>query len=133
MFVVSGKLSDKSLIKSGVSEKGAWRVIVFLIEKTRKRKPIKIPIVAKGKLAEKIDGIMVGEKLTVRFFIEGKKFNDRYYTDCIAIEIEKYTPKAKYQYGQVMVNDQVFQEGSEEFLPDSHLFTEIESKDGESE
>jgi len=50
MFIVTGKLSNKSNIKTGVSEKGAWKIINFLIEKTRKRKPIKIPITAKEKI-----------------------------------------------------------------------------------
>ena len=97
MFVVTGKLSGKSFIKQGVSEKGAWKIITFLIDKTRNRKPIKIPITAKGKLADKIEQIPAGEKLVVRFFIEGKKYNDKYFTECVAYEIEKYVPKAKYR------------------------------------
>lgn len=122
MFTVTGKLSDKSLVKSGVSEKGAWRIIVFLIEKTRKRKVIKIPITAKGKLAERIDNIAIGEKLTVRFFIEGNKYNDKYFTNCIAIEIDKYVPKKIFEHGQVTFGNEVFDENQMEFKDDRHLF-----------
>ena len=122
MFTVTGKLSDKSLVKSGVSEKGAWKIIVFLIEKTRKRKAIKIPITAKGKLAERIDNIAIGEKLTVRFFIEGNKYNDKYFTNCIAIEIDKYVPKKTFEHGQVTFGNEVFNENEIEFKDDRHLF-----------
>ena len=115
MFVVTGKLSNKSIIKAGVSEKGSWKIINFLIQKTRNRKPIKIPIIAKGKLAEKIDSIPLGEKVVVRFFIEGKKFNDKYYTDCIATDIEKFVSKTKIMLG--MHKDEDF-----EFTKDNTLF-----------
>ena len=64
MFTVSGILSDKSLVKTGVSEHGAWKITQFLIEKTRRKKKIKIPITAKGALANKIDTIAIGERLT---------------------------------------------------------------------
>jgi hypothetical protein len=115
MFIVTGKLSNKSNIKTGVSEKGAWKIINFLIEKTRKRKPIKIPITAKGKLAEKIESIALGEKIVVKFYIEGKKYNDKYFTDCVAIDIDKYVPKSKVLYGNVRDNDF-------EFTKDNNLF-----------
>jgi hypothetical protein len=115
MFSVIGRLSNKSYIKTGVSEKGAWKIISFLIQKTRKRKPIKIPIIAKGKLAEKIESIAIGEKLLIQFYIEGKKFNNKYYTDCIATEIDKYVPKSKIFVGQHKDDDF-------EFTKDNNLF-----------
>ena len=122
MFTVTGKLSNKSMMKTGVTEKGTWRVINFCIEKTRRRKPIKIPITAKGGLAEKIESIAIGEKITIRFFIEGKKYNDRYLTDCIAMEVEKYVPKAKY--GQVSFGEQTLNENEFEFSKDNSLFNQ---------
>jgi hypothetical protein len=122
MFTVTGKLSNKSLIKSGVSEVGAWKIVVFIIEKTRNRKPIKIPFTAKGKLAIKIDDIPIGEKITVDFYIEGKKYNERYYTDCVATSVDKYVPKKKYVHGQVSFGDDVFSDNSEFLGRDIHLF-----------
>lgn len=115
MFIVRGKLSSKSDIKTGVSENGSWKIITFLLEKTRRKKPIKIPITAKGKLAEKIESIALGEKLVVNFFIEGKKHNDRYFTNCIATDIDKYVPKSKVLYGKTNENDF-------EFIKDTNLF-----------
>jgi len=120
MFTVVGRLSNKSLVKSGVSENGAWRIIQFLVEKTRRGKQIKIPITAKGKLAELIDGIALREKITVRFFIEGKEYKGKYYTDCVAIEIEKYTPKAKFQYASSIGKEPT--ELDFELTQDNHLF-----------
>lgn len=125
MFTVSGILTDKSLVKSGVSEHGAWKITQFLIEKTRKKKKIKIPITAKGSLANKIDTIAIGERLTIRFFIEGNKYNDKYFTNCVAIEIDKYVPKKKWMYGEVAVGDKVFEDKSFEYKEDSNLFNSI--------
>lgn len=118
MFVVTGKLSDKSFVRTGVSEKGAWKIIHFLIEKTRRRKVIKIPLMAKGKLAEKIEGIAVGEKIVVHFFIEGKKYNEKYFTDCVATEIDKFVPKSKIKY------DFDIKTSDFEFEKDINLFNE---------
>jgi hypothetical protein len=129
MFVVTGKLSNKSLVKSGVSEHGAWKIVVFIIEKTRNKKPIKIPLTAKGKLAIKVDDIPIGEKITVEFFIEGKKYNDKYFTDCIATNVDKYVPKKKYIHGQVSMGNEVFSDDSELLDTDIHLFRE--EKDGQ--
>lgn len=118
MFVVTGKLSDKSFIRTGVSEKGAWKIIHFLIEKTRKRKIIKIPLIARGKLAEKLDGISVGEKVVINFFIEGKKYNDKYFTDCIATDIDKFVPKSRVRF------DPNIKDSDFEFNKDINLFNE---------
>ena len=109
-------------MKTGVSEKGTWRVINFCVEKTRRRKPIKIPIVAKGGLADKINEIALGEKITVKFFIEGKKYNDRYLTDCIALDVEKYVRRAKY--GQTTFGDETYNENQFEFNKDNSLFNQ---------
>jgi len=124
MFTVTGKLSNKSLIKSGVSDIGVWKVMMFLVEKTRNKKPIKIPFIAKGKMADKMDNIPVGEKVTVNFYIEGKPYNGKYFTDCIATEIDKYVPKKKWVHGQAAVGDEVFNDGSENLNTDIHLFKE---------
>ena len=122
MFTVSGILSDKSLVKSGVSEKGTWKIITFLIEKTRMKKKIKIPIIAKGKLADRIDGIAIGERLTIRFYIKGNQYNDKYFTDCIAIEIDKFISKKKWEHGAVSFGNEVFEDKNDELKQDSHLF-----------
>jgi hypothetical protein len=111
-------------MKSGITENGTWKVITFLIEKTRRKKPIKIPFVAKGKLAEKVESIVVGEKLTIRFYIEGKKYNDKYFTDCIAIEIDKFVTKSKYQFGSIAFGNEVFEDGHHELQKDNNLFNQ---------
>jgi hypothetical protein len=121
MFTVTGKLSNKSVLKTGVSEHGTWRVLNFCIEKTRKRKPIKIPITAKGSLAAKINDIAIGEKIRVTFFIEGKKHNDRYITDCVAIDVEKHVRKSKH-FGQESFHDLAKEEQRYEFTRDYSLF-----------
>ena len=122
MFTVRGKLSNKSLVKSGVSERGTWQIIQFLIEKTKNKKPIFIPVIAKGKLADKIDETPIGEKIKVEFYIEGKPYNGKYFTDCIATSIEKYVPKKKWIHGQVTFGNEVFDDTSLHLEKELHLF-----------
>ena len=124
MFIVTGKLSGKSVVKYGQSERGAWKIIQFLVKKTKNRKPITIPLTAKGKLAEKIESIALGEKITVNFFIEGNKYNDKYYTNCIATEVEKYIRKDKYKYGSVTFGNEVYEDKNDYLLIDNNLFNQ---------
>lgn len=124
MFVVTGKLSGKSVVKYGQSEKGSWKIIQFLIKKTRNRKLENIPFTAKGRLAEKIDSIALGEKVTIKFFIEGNKYNDKYFTNCIATEIDKYIKKEKYKYGSVSFGNEVYEDKSDYLLIDNNLFNQ---------
>lgn len=124
MFATSGILTNKSLVKSGVSENGTWKILSFLIKKTKFKKPILIPLIAKGKLAEKLDGIQIGEKIRVEFYIDGQKYNEKYYPNCIATDIEKYIPKKKFQYGQVSYDNEVFDDGKDNLTLDLHLFKE---------
>ena len=131
MFVVTGKLSNKSLVKSGVSDNGAWKIVMFLIEKTRNRKPIKIPLIAKGKLADKLDDIPIGERLKVQFFIEGKPYNGKYYTDCIATDIDKFVPKKKWVHGQASFGNEAFDDKSQDLNKDIHLFQQEEKENKE--
>jgi hypothetical protein len=124
MFIVTGKLSGKSVVKSGQSENGTWRIIQFLIKKTRNKKLENIPFTAKGKLAEKIDGILLGERITIRFFIEGSKYGDKYFTNCIATEVEKYVKKDKYKYGSVSFGNDLYNDETENLLKDNNLFNQ---------
>jgi len=124
MFTVTGKLSGKSVVKSGQSEKGTWRIIQFLIKKTRNKKMETIPFTAKGKLADKIDDIILGEKISVRFFIEGNKYGDKYFTNCIAVEVEKYVKKDKYKYGSVSFGNELYYDQTENLIKDNNLFNQ---------
>jgi len=124
MFFVTGKLSDKAFIKTGTSDYGKWTVIQFLITKKRKGKTIKIPITAKGKLAEKLDNFVVGEKLRIEFFIEGKEYNSKFYTECYAISIEKYVKKQYF----ITHGNEMF-EGEKDIIQiDNHIFKEQHTK-----
>jgi len=124
MFFVTGKLSDKAFKKTGVSENGAWTIIQFLIVKKRKGKPIKIPIIARGKLANKLDDFVVGEKLRIEFYIEGKEFNGKFYTECYALSIEKYVKKQYF----ITHGSEMF-EGEKDIIQiDNHLFKEQNTK-----
>jgi hypothetical protein len=124
MFSTSGILTNKSLVKSGSTENGTWKIIQFLIKKTKFDKPIYIPITAKGNLAAKIDNIAIKEKIRVEFYIEGKEYNGKYYTECIATDIDKHIPKKKYEHGQVSFGNEVYDDRSDNLRTDNHLFKE---------
>lgn len=126
MFFVTGKIVSKSLVKSGVSEKGAWKMITFLIEKTKHKKKIKIPFVAKGKLAEKVSEIVLGQRITIQFYIFGREHGGNYYPNVVATDVEKYVKKPKYtgHYD----NEKVWNSPNTFLQTESQLFTSDNAK-----
>ena len=95
MLKLNGRLISKSLIKSGVSEHGEWKIIEFVIERTYNRKKIKIAFTTGGKRAELVNSIEYKERITVTFIpscFYSEKHN-KHFTELKAIEIEKYVKK----------------------------------------
>ncbi|HWY13071.1 MAG TPA: DUF3127 domain-containing protein [Bacteroidia bacterium] len=132
MFKVIGKLVGKSLIKEGVSGEGrAWKIVQFLIEKTKNKKLIKIPFIAKGKLAEKVETIPYGERIKIEFFIKGSEYNKKWFTDAIATDVDKFVSKKKYEHGSVSYNNEAFNNADDFLNTDLQLFSKenTETKD----
>lgn len=95
MLKLNGKLISKSLIKSGVSERGAWKLIEFVIQRTYNKKKITIAFTAIGKITELINSIEMKERITVTFIPDchySAKHN-KHFTELKAIEVEKYVKK----------------------------------------
>ena len=61
---VNGKLVSKSLIKSGKSERGEWRIIEFVIQRTYNKKKIKVAFIASGKNADLVNNIEYNERIS---------------------------------------------------------------------
>lgn len=95
MFRVSGTLSAKTMLKKGISQKGSWKIATFLLKKTRQKKPIQIPLVARGYWAGVIDEMLTGEKINVEFYIESRKYNGRYYPNCVVTNIVRKEKRIK--------------------------------------
>lgn len=120
MLRIIGKLEGKSLIHEGVSEHGAWHIVRFFVEKTFRKKKIKIVFIAKGKLANLVFNIPLKEKIDIRFFPNCKEVNTKWYTELQAISVEKYVP-LNHQY-ITTVNNEVKYSPNFELGNDLQLF-----------
>lgn len=97
MFRVTGKLADKSILKEGTSTFGKWKIVTFTIAKQRNKKKIKLCFTAKGKLADLVTKIPYGEKLDILFYPDCKQVGERWYTEMIVIEVEKYVKQNRFE------------------------------------
>lgn len=112
MQEITGRLIYKSLVKSGKSEFGEWRIINFVIEKTFKGKRYQALFVAKGKWANFIDAVPHKERLRVNYIIDSKEFApSKWGTDLRVVEVEKYIKKAArpVYFNNEMVNKDEFE------------------------
>jgi len=128
MLKLSGRLISKSLIRSGVSEHGEWKIVEFVIQRTYNKKKIKIAFTASGKKADLINSISYKEKLTITFvpncFLSSK--HNKYFTELKAIEIDKWVKKHNHD---VYFNNERLNESDYELKKDNQL----PLKDGRSE
>jgi hypothetical protein len=119
MQKITGRLIHKSLVKSGKSEFGDWKIINFVIEKTFQKKKYKALFVAKGKWANFVDAIAYKERITVHFVIDSKEYApSKWGTDLRAIEIEKYVSK---NTPHVYFRDELVNKEDFEMKQDLHL------------
>jgi len=96
MFKTIGRIKSKNLLKSGVSEKGEWKLMEFTIQKTFNREPIEVAFVAIGKMAELVDRYKKGKKVVIYFFPKCKNWKGKWYTELKVLEIEDYVKKPKF-------------------------------------
>lgn len=91
---ISGRLISKSVVYTGQSARGSWRIIKFIIEKNICRKKRKIIFTSSGATADFVDLIPIKEKIKISYFPECKDLgNNRWVTDLKAISVEKYISK----------------------------------------
>lgn len=95
MLTLNGRLISKSLIKEGVGQHGAWKIMEFVIERTYNKKKIKVAFTVGGKNADLVNTISFKERITVDF-IPACHYSDKYkkyFTELKAISIQKYVKK----------------------------------------
>ena len=109
MLKTQGSLIDVSGIVSGTSKGGKdWSKREFVIE-TNDQFPKKICFTLFGDKADLIDGVALGETITVSFDVESREFNGKWYHNVNANGIEssvtntnKSTNNAASKYPPVM-------------------------------
>jgi hypothetical protein len=120
MQKIIGRMVHKSLVKSGKSEFGDWKIINFVIEKTFKKKKYKALFVAKGKWADFVDAIAYKERITVYYVIDSKEYApSKWGTDLRVVEVEKHVPKGTphVYFGNELVNKEDFEMKQDLHLP----------------
>lgn len=121
MQKINGKLISKSFIQTGTGQFGEWKKIDFTITKIFDKKKYTIPFQANGRLAELLNNIQLGERITIRYIPVGifSELKTKWWCNNKAIEIEKWTPKKKFVFE---VNGQKQNSDIEiEFAPDNQL------------
>jgi hypothetical protein len=103
MLSISGRIVNKSTLKSGDGEFGKWKIIQFVIAKTYAKKKVKIAFTAKGKWADFIDSVPKNEKIRIEFIPDCfySEKNSRYFTELRVISVEKWMPR-KYFNSEVL-------------------------------
>jgi len=120
MLKINGKLISKSIIKTGKNERGEWRVIEFVIEKTYNKKKRKVAFTAIGKNADLVNNIEYKERITVTFFPEcfySEKHN-KHFTELKAVGVEKYV---KRNIQDVIFNGEKLNQSDYELKRDNQL------------
>lgn len=119
MQKISGTLIFKSTVKTGVNDFGSWSIINFVLQKTFQKKKYYMLFVAKGKRARFIESVPIKERLTVHYIIDSKEYKpQKWATDLIATEIEKYVPK---KHISVVFNSEEHNPINPEITPDLQL------------
>ena len=95
MFSTIGIIKGKSLLMQGESENGKWKTINFGLKKQFNKKKTDVYFTAHGSLASTIEKIKVGEKVRIEFFPKSKEYKGRWFTELVAVSVEKYIQKSK--------------------------------------
>jgi hypothetical protein len=83
-----GRLIKTLPVQSGTSARGAWSKQDFVIE-TLDQYPRKVCVSAWGERINGLAGANEGDILKINFTVESREFNERWYTDVRAWNIEK--------------------------------------------
>lgn len=84
---ITGKLIQKLPIQTGVSQRGEWQKLDFIIE-TIEQYPKKICATAWRDTVDLINKINIGDTIIMSFSIESREYNGKWYTNIQAYRIE---------------------------------------------
>jgi hypothetical protein len=88
MFHKTAKISGKMPIKSGTSAKGEWKIIVFSITYRYKKHQRHLWLTARGKKADLVNKLRIGDKVDVEFVPQQNSSGERIFTDLLVEHIE---------------------------------------------
>ena len=87
MFHVTGRISGKKPMKSGVSSKGEWKIILFSITKRYQRKQIHLWFTAKGKKAELVTKLRLNDKIDIEFLPQHQSKGEHLFSENVVIDL----------------------------------------------
>jgi hypothetical protein len=96
MYWFIGNLVKRTVLKTGVSSKGQWRIIEFICEKKHKGEKKKFCFVAFGKQADFLNELSSKSRLEINFFPECKEHGGKMFTQLKVLEIKKHTKQRKW-------------------------------------
>lgn len=96
MFHVTGRISGKKPLKTGVSSKGEWRVIVFSITKRFNKEQIHLWFTARGKAADLVNKLRINDKVDIEFIPKHQNNGEYLNTDNVVREINLSARKSNW-------------------------------------
>jgi len=96
MFPVTGRISGKKDLKTGVSAKGEWKIIVFSITKRYQKKQIHLWFTAKGKKADLVMKLRNNDKVDIEFVPHHTLKGDHVFSENIVEEIHLSAKRANW-------------------------------------
>ncbi len=87
MFQVTGRISGKKPIKTGVTSNGEWKILVFSITKRYNKEQHHFWFTAKGKKADLLLKLRIGEKIDIDFVPKHTIKGDHVWTENIVEEV----------------------------------------------
>ena len=115
MLKVTGKIHLKYKMITGVSAKGAYRLIEFVVYKQYNGDKIPLLFVAHGNMADKVEAMPMKKKVVIQFLPKCTEKNGKWYTDLKVLDIQDWTKKEPY-------NNQVL---FSETQPDTRTIAEV--------
>ncbi|MDO9511479.1 MAG: DUF3127 domain-containing protein [Bacteroidales bacterium] len=85
---IQGKLVKVLPSQSGEGKNGPWTKQNFIIE-TDEKYPKKVCLVAWNERSEALNNFSEGDSLKIEIGIESREYNERWYTDVRALNLEK--------------------------------------------
>lgn len=122
MFHVTGRISGKKPMKTGVTANGGWKILVFSITKRIHKKQEHFWFTAKGKKADLIQKLRINDKIDIEFIPTHRINGDNIFTENIIIDVELSAKLPSWNDTNEEAEPEV------EFVDDMNLQADVDKK-----
>lgn len=88
-FKIKGILKEKGELRTGQTSRGEWKRQQFIVEVQSGEYADPVAFDAWGEAIDALEEINIGEAVEVTFTLRSRKWNERWFTDINAVQIEE--------------------------------------------